>query len=111
MGVHHDVSNKNCLPFFNRRAVCIIKVLSITKLTNIFESLTGIDNPFHYSLSFYYYYCLCTEFSNTWSQFFLILLFTFIESILENVNDVVCLSFLSNEGDIGIFYENDNDTI
>ena len=29
--------------------------------------------------------------------------FTFIESILENVNDVVCLSFLSNEGEIYIF--------
>ena len=37
--------------------------------------------------------------------------FTFIESILEIVNDVVCLSFLSNEGDTDILYDNDNDTI
>ena len=41
----------------------------------------------------------------------LILFFTFTESILENVNDVVCLLFLSNEGDTDIFYDNDNDTI
>ena len=37
--------------------------------------------------------------------------FTFIESILENVNDVVCSSFLSNEENTDIFYYNDNDTI
>ena len=41
----------------------------------------------------------------------LIYFFTFVESIWGNVNDVVCLSFLSNEGDTDIFYENDNDTI
>ena len=29
----------------------------------------------------------------------------------ENVNDVVCLSFLSNEGYTYILYNNDNDTI
>ena len=39
------------------------------------------------------------------------MLFTLIESILENVHDVVCLSFLSNEGDTDIFYKNYNDTI
>ena len=41
----------------------------------------------------------------------LILFFAVIESILENVNDIVFLWFLSNEGDAYIFYENDNDTI
>ena len=30
---------------------------------------------------------------------------------MENVNDVVYWSFLSNEGDTDIFYDNDNDTI
>ena len=30
---------------------------------------------------------------------------------MENVNYVVYLSFLSNEGDTYIFYENENDTI
>ena len=40
------------------------------------------------------------------SQFFflLIVFLTFIESILEKVNDVVYLLFLSNEGDTDIFY-------
>ena len=42
--------------------------------------------------------------------FLSILLLTFIESILDNVNDVVCLSLLYYEGDTNIFYENDNDT-
>ena len=37
---------KNCF-FLNRRAVGIFKVLSITKLANIFESLTGIVKKFH----------------------------------------------------------------
>ena len=40
-----------------------------------------------------------------------VLFLKFIESILENVNDVVCLSLLSNTSDIEIFYDNDNDTI
>ena len=40
-----------------------------------------------------------------------ILFFTFIKSIFENINDVVYLLFLSNEGDTYIFYENCNDTI
>ena len=105
-GIHHDVSKKNCLPFLNRRAVGIIKVLSITKLANIFESLIDIGKPFHHSLSFYFYHRLCTEFSNTCPNIFLLLLilfFTFVESILEKVNDVVCLSFLYNEGDTDIF--------
>ena len=35
----------------------------------------------------------------------------FIEYILENVNDVVCLSLLSNEINTDIFYENGNYTI
>ena len=44
--------------------------------------------------------------------FFLSILFlTLIESILENVNDVVYLSFLSNESNTDIFYDNENDTI
>ena len=30
---------------------------------------------------------------------------------MGNVNDVVCLSFLSNEGNTDIFYDNENDTI
>ena len=105
---------KHCLPFLNRRSVGIFKVLSITKLANIFESLTDIGKPFHHSLSFYLYHRLCTEFSNTCPKIFLLLLilfFTFIESILENVNDVLCLSFLYNKGDTYIFYNNDNDTI
>ena len=41
----------------------------------------------------------------------LILFFTFIDYILENVNGVVFSSFLSNEEDADILYENDNDTI
>ena len=41
---------KHFLPFFNRRAVGIFEVLSITNLANIFESLTDIGNPFHESL-------------------------------------------------------------
>ena len=47
------------------------------------------------------------------SQFFflLIVFLTFIESILEKVNDVVYLLFLSNEGDTDIFYDNENYTI
>ena len=105
-GIHNDASNKNCLPFFNRLAVGIFKVLSITKLANILESLTGIGNPFHYSLSFYFYYLLCTYFINARPHNFLLLLilfFTFIESILENVDDVLCLSILTNEGDTYIF--------
>ena len=73
-----------------------------------------MGKPFHQSLSFYFYHRRCTEFSNTCPHIFcllLILFFTFIESILENVNYVVCLSFLSNEGDTYVFYENDNDKI
>ena len=46
-GIHHDVSNKKLLNFLNCQAVGIFKVLSITKLANIFESLTDIGNPFH----------------------------------------------------------------
>ena len=41
----------------------------------------------------------------------LIFFLTFIESILDNVNDVVCLSFLSNKSDTYIFYNNDSSTI
>ena len=114
IGIHNDVSNKIILIFFNCRTIGIFKVFSITKLANISESITDIGKPFHHSLSFYFYCCLCTEFINTCPHIFhllLILSFTFIESILENVNDVVCLSFLSNEGDTTIFYGNDNDTI
>ena len=97
----------------NRQAVGIFKVLSITKLANIFESLIDIGNPFHESSSFPFYLCLCTEFINTCSRIFLIIniFLIFIEYILEYINDVVCLSFLSNEGDTTIFYKNDNDTI
>ena len=43
--------------------------------------------------------------------FLLILFFTFLDSILENVNDVLCSPFVPNEGDTYIFYDNDNDTI
>ena len=63
--IHHDVSNKKCLYILNRRGVGIFKVSRITKLTNIFESLTYLGNLFHDSLSFYFYHCLCTEFRNT----------------------------------------------
>ena len=41
-GIHHDLSNKKMLKCFNRRAVGICKVLSITKLANNFESLIDI---------------------------------------------------------------------
>ena len=51
---------KNCLPFLNHRAVGIFKVLRITKLANISESLTDIGKPFNYYLSFYFYYRLYT---------------------------------------------------
>ena len=60
-GIHHDVSNKKMLTFFNRRAIGVFKVLSITKLATIFESLIGIGKPIHHSLSFSFYYCLYTE--------------------------------------------------
>ena len=40
-----------------------------------------------------------------------IFLFTFIEFTLGDVNDVVCLLFLSNESDLYIVYDNYNDTI
>ena len=63
--IHNDVSNKKFLSILNRRAVGIFKVLSITKLENMLESLTGIGYPFNYSLSFYYYYRLFTELRNT----------------------------------------------
>ena len=69
-GIHNDLSNKKMLKFFNRRAVGICKVLSITKLANNFESLIDIGNPFHHSLSFYFYRPLCTEFSNTCPRIF-----------------------------------------
>ena len=36
---------------------------------------------------------------------------TFIESILVNLNGVVCLSFLFNEIDIEMFCNNENDTL
>ena len=39
------------------------------------------------------------------------LFLAFIEPILKNVNDVVCLSFLYNESDKDIFYDNENDRI
>ena len=64
---------KNCLPFLNCRAVSIFKVLSITKLENIFLSLKGIGKPFHYWLSISFYCCLCTEFSNTCPHIFIII--------------------------------------
>ena len=70
-GIHHDLSKKKCLIFLNRRAVGIFKVLRITKLANIFESLTGIGKTFHYYLSFYFYYRLCTEFRKTNPYIFL----------------------------------------
>ena len=69
-GIHHDVSNKTLLPLLNRRAVGILKVLSIAKLENISESLTGIGKPFHYSLSFPFYYRLFTELSKTFLHIF-----------------------------------------
>ena len=53
---------KKILSLSNRRAVGILKVLSITKLANIFESLTGIGKPFNYSVPFSFYYHICTEF-------------------------------------------------
>ena len=40
-----------------------------------------------------------------------ILLFTFLKSILENVNYVVCLSLLYNKGDTQVFYDKDKDAI
>ena len=98
----------------NPRAVCIFKVLSITKLENIFEALTDIGKSFHHSLSFRFYHLLCTEFRNTCTRIFilvLILFFTFIDPILETINDEVCLSFFSDEGDIYIFYKNEHDDI
>ena len=104
---------KTCLSFLNRRAVGIFKMLSITKVANIIDSLSGIGKRFHYSLSFSFYYSLCTEFRNTCTKFFL-----YINIVLDiyrlhfiNVNDVLCLSLLSNEINTCIFYDNDNDTI
>ena len=52
--IHHEVSNKNCFSFLNHRSVGIFKVLSNTKLTNIFESLTDIGKWFHDSLSYFF---------------------------------------------------------
>ena len=68
---------KNCLPFLNRWSVGIFKVLSINKLENIFELLTSIGKPFHYSLLSSFYYRVCTEFINTRPHFFL-----FINTVL-----------------------------
>ena len=106
---------KNAYPFLNRRAVDLFKVFSITKLANVLESLTDIGKQFYQYLYFSFYHRLCREFSNKFPHIFLLLLlllfFTFIESILENVNSVICLSFLYNEGDTDIFYDNENNTI
>ena len=38
---------KNSLAFLNRQSIGIFKVLSITNLANIFESLTYIGKPFY----------------------------------------------------------------
>ena len=58
--INNDASNKNCVSFLNRWDFGTFKVLSMTKLENIFESLTDIGNPFHDSLSFAFYHHLCT---------------------------------------------------
>ena len=97
--IHHDVSNKKIWSVLNRWAVDIFKVLSITKLENSFEPLTDIGNPFHGSLLLFFIivYVHNSEIHVLNFFFLSILLLTFIESILKNVNDVVCLLFLSNE--------------
>ena len=72
---------KHFSPFLNCLAVVNFKVLSITKLSNIFESITCIGNPFHYYLSFSFYCRLCTEFRNKDPHIFLfiyILLYNYI---------------------------------
>ena len=62
---------KNCLYFLNCRSVGIFKILSITKLVNIFESLTGISSQFHDSLLFSFYGRLFTEFRDTCNNIFI----------------------------------------
>ena len=104
---------KNCLSFLNHRSVIIFKLLSIAKIANIFELLTRIGKQFYYSLSFYFIMVYVNNSAIHFLTFLVLSIFllTFIESMLENLNDVVCLSFLSNEEDTVIFYDNDNDTI
>ena len=62
---------KDCLYFLNRQAVGIFKVLIITKLSNIFESLTVIGIQFNYYLSFSFYHSLCTESSTICPHIFI----------------------------------------
>ena len=68
--------------------------------------------PFNDFLLFSFYHRLSTEFINTCPHIFHF--FNIVLDIytiyLENVNDVVCLLFLSNDGSTDIFYNNDNDT-
>ena len=58
--INHDVSNKNCLSLLNHRDVGMFKVLSITKLANIFEPLTGIGKKVYYYLLFSFYHIIYT---------------------------------------------------
>ena len=99
--IHHDVSNKNCLTILNHRSVGIFKVLSITNSENILEPLTDIGKPFHDSLLYFFIIVYVQNSAIHVLTFFFLSIFflTCIESILENVNNVVFLLFIHNEGD------------
>ena len=75
--------------------------------------MTDIGNLFHDSLSYLFIIIyLQNSVIHVLAFLFLSILFlTFIESILENANDVVYLSFISNEGDTYSCYDNENDAI
>ena len=91
--------------YLTKDYVGIFKVLRITELDNIFESFTDIGNPFHDSWSFYFYHCIITERRITCINIDLVLtlILTFIESVFENINEVVCLFLKYNEGNTDIF--------
>ena len=87
---------KKYLSFLNCRDVGIFKVVSITRLANIFESFADKVEPFNFSLSFYFYHRLCTELSNTCTKnlFLSILFLAFIDTTFENIHNIVCIVFI-----------------
>ena len=104
---------KNCLSFFETSSYWYLQSIERNQGRKYFWIINRCKQYISLIFIILFYHFLCTVFSNTCNTFFFlsILLFTFIESILENVNDLVCVSCLSNESNREGFYENENETI
>ena len=104
---------KRFLTSLNLRAVGIFKVLSITKLANISESLTVIVNTFNYYLPLSFHYSQCTELNKTCLHVFPFINLVFNIYRINFGNLKWCSMFINFMlcRENRYFYDNDNDKI